>query len=518
MTRSLVISLGVVSLLLCGSALAKPRVAVVAFEGDDNGAVHETVSELLDGDYQVSASKQVTRTIDKLGLDSAMSDKELKKLANELEVDAIVRGELSKSGKRKLLHVKLFINGKKVRGFKVEFASAQSEKFKMALKDKMDEKLSGGAAKKKVEEPVEAAADEEDPLGGGKKTKKTTKADKTETKADKKKPGSEDAAPVEDSAEKTDEAAADSADKPADEDKPADDEEGDDKAKKRVAAADVDDEEAGVSKSIDLDRSSTSGRSANKLAVRVDVGPSMSTRSLRFNSRNFEQAPEPYENAPVGGMRAGGELYPLAFGNPNSFISGIGIAGYYDQTLKLNLQSTAQPGTKFAVNQKHWSIGARFRIAFGKSAKSPTVTLGGGYFHRRFTVDRTQLMEGNIIDLPDVFYRGYDPGLELRIPLLKQVALLFGGQALLVTNTGGIQKLNSYGQAKVTGGQGMAAIDVVIANRVALRLAGEFAQLGFKFTGNGEQTYNRDLDPGSPDVGGASDRYLGGAATLSVLY
>src|SRR5688572_11294284 len=108
MTRSLAVSIGVVVLLLCGPALAKPRVAVVAFEGDDNGAVHETVSDLLDGDYKVSASKQVTRTIDKLGLDTQMSDKDLKKLANELDVDAIVRGDLSKSGKRKLLHVKLF--------------------------------------------------------------------------------------------------------------------------------------------------------------------------------------------------------------------------------------------------------------------------------------------------------------------------------------------------------------------------------------------------------------------------
>ena len=63
-----------------------------------------------------------------------------------------------------------------------------------------------------------------------------------------------------------------------------------------------------------------------------------------------------------------------------------------------------------------------------------------------------------------------------------------------------------------------AAIDVVIANRVALRISGEMAQYGFAFVGNGEQTYNRDNDPGSPDVGGASDRFIGGAATLAVLY
>jgi hypothetical protein len=491
-------------LLASGIAVAQPRVAVVAFEGDRNGAVHDVVSELLDDDYRVSGARQVTRTIDKLGLDTEMSVKDLKKLANELEVDAIVRGDLSKSGKRKLLHLRLFVNGKKVRGFKVEFASAQSEKFKSALKDKLDEKLAGAPSKKKsiAREP---ARDDEDPLGGSKKTKKTAKADnKLETKAERKV-----ARQASDDGDSEDDAGDDETDEATDEAP----------AKKRIAAADVDDEEiGGVSKSFDRGASSSGARAPNKVAVRLDVGPSASARQLKFNSRAFEQAPKPYENSLVGGMRVAGEMYPLALRNPHGILAGIGLAGHYDQTLKLNLQSSAQLGTKFPVEQKHWGVGARFRIAFGKSAKAPTATLGGGYFHRRFTVDRSALMQGNIIDLPDVFYRGFDPGLELRFPIIKQVALLFGGQALLVTDTGQIQQLYSYGQARVTGGQGMAGVDIVIANRVALRIQGEMAQLGFKFTGNGEQTYNRDLDPSTADVGGAADRYLGGAATLAVLY
>jgi hypothetical protein len=525
MTRSLVVAIGVVGLLLSGSALAKPRVAVVAFEGDDSGAVQEVVTDLLDGDYTVSGAKAVNRTIDKLGLDSKLSDKDLKKLANELEVDAILRGDLQEKGTKKLLHVKVFLNGKKVRGFKVEFASIKSEKFKTALKDKIDEKLSGTEAKKKKadEASAEPATDEEDPIGGTKKTKKTAKADKAAEKAekaDKPEKGDKKA-----KTEMADEESADSAekteDKPAstDEAKPAGEEdgEGETKAKKRTAAADVDEEDAGsIEKSVTIEKSG--GRAANRVAVRIDVGPSVSGRQLKFNSRAFEEAPKPFTNNPVGGMRVAGELYPLAFANPTSFLSGLGIAGHYDQTLKLNLQSTAQPGTKFPVTQKNWEIGARFRIAFGKGERAPTVTLGAGYFHRVFKVDRSLLMTGNIIDLPDVFYKGYDPGLEFRIPIIKQVAFLVGGQAVLVTDTGQIQQLNSYGRAKVTGGQGTAALDVVIAGRVALRISGEVAQFGFSFTGNGEQTFNRDNDPTTPDVGGAADRYYGGAATLAVLY
>ena len=146
------------------------------------------------------------------------------------------------------------------------------------------------------------------------------------------------------------------------------------------------------------------------------------------------------------------------------------------------------------------------------------MTLSGGYMHRMFKVDRSQLAEGNIIDLPDVFYRGYDPGIEFRFPIVKAVALVFGGRGVFVTNTGEIQKGNQYGQAKVTGGEGHAGLDIVIGKRLAIRAVGEAAQLGFAFVGNGEMSNNRDGDPMTKDVGGAADRYIGGALTIAVLY
>ena len=49
------------------------------------------------------------------------------------------------SGKHKVLHVRLFVNGKRVKGFKVEFGSTRSEKVKTALKDKLLEKLAEAA-------------------------------------------------------------------------------------------------------------------------------------------------------------------------------------------------------------------------------------------------------------------------------------------------------------------------------------------------------------------------------------
>jgi hypothetical protein len=190
----------------------------------------------------------------------------------------------------------------------------------------------------------------------------------------------------------------------------------------------------------------------------------------------------------------------------------------YDQTLGLNLQSTAQPGSKFSVTQRRFDVGPRFRINFGHNPTSPTLTLGVGYMQREFIVNRSALTGGNTIDLPDVKYSGFDPGIEFRIPLVERLALTFGGQAIFLTSAGPIQELDSYGQAKVTGGSGSVSLDILLTKHVALNLRGEATQIGYKFTGNGAMSNNRDMTPSTIDIGGAADRYIGGVGTLAVLY
>ena len=496
--RRLSLAIGV-ALMLPSVAWAKPRVALVPFEGDSGGAVNDMVAELLESDYSISGPSQVRRKIDQLGLDENLSEKDLKKLANELEADAIVRGDLSSKGSHKVLHVKLFVNGKRIKGFKVEFGSSRSQKVRSALKDKLLEKLGSEEKPKKKggDEPVEE-----------KPTKK--KGGDEEVAADEPKGGDEEAAPEEKPVKR----------KKAVEQEGDDEEEVDDEdptGGKTTARAGVDDEEIGDSFEV-KPKGGSDLHSTNRAAVRVDFGPSASSRTLIFSSRNFEQAPKPYKNAIVPGGRVGGELYPLAFGNPNALVAGIGFGGNYDKTLGLKLRSTAQPGTQFPVDQSHWSVGARFRIVLGSKATSPTVTLKGGYFHRKFGVDRTALEMGNVIDLPDVLYQGFNPGLDLRFQFGRMVALVLGGEAYLVTNTGGIQKLNSYGQARVTGGEGYAGLDVSIGKRLAVRAVAEASQLGFAFTGNGELANNRDGDSTTKDVGGAADRVIGGSLTFGVLY
>jgi hypothetical protein len=471
------------------AAFARPRVAIVAIDDDRSGELADLVAELLEGEFSIVGPRATTRAIDKLGFDSDLTSKQLKKLASELEADAIIRGDLSKKGGRKILHLKLFQNGKKIRGFKVEFGSARSAKLKDALRDKLLERLGAGS-----EEPV------------------------AEKKPKKKKP-------KEDDDEGGDEPVADKKPKKK---KPNEDDEGeeregeDDKRrkKKRVARNEDDDDPIDGEGDTEGDGAGVADNphTINRAAVRVDFGPSLSRRQLSFTSRSFEEAPRPYTNSPVPGGRVEADIFPLAFKNPDGLVSGLGIGGEFDQTLSLNLQSTVQPNTKFPVKQSHWAVGGRFRIVFGKKPTSPSVTLKGGYASRSFTVDRSKLMSGNIIDLPDVGYKGFTGGLEARIPLAGPVALFAGGGGVFVTTTGAIQTAAQYGQAKVTGAEARAGLDIAIGKRLAVKVMGEFTQMGFAFTGTGQMSNNRDGDPATKDVGGAADRYIGGSLLFGVLY
>lgn len=472
------------------SAEAKPKLALTMIDGDEKGKVADSVIEALDGDdLTVLSQRVVNKAVDKLGLDTDMTEKEARKLATELEADAIVIGKLDTSGPNKKLQFKLYIHGKKARGFTVTFNNAKSDRFKAKLKDKMVTKIAGESPAPADEDRPKKKkggdeAEDEDPL--------TTKKDKKDQKK---------------KASKKDEGE----DEEADEDSPKKK-----KKKKKVASEDGEEEDEDAEVSI---RSKSPKHSANRVAARLDVGVSFKNRQLTYNSRtNFPEGPKPFKNAPVPGGRFEVELYPLAFANPKSIAAGLGLAAEYDKTLLLTLRTTAEPGVAVKANQQTYSIGGRLRFVLGSTATSPSITIGAGYGKRRFTTDKSGLQMQSSLDVPDTNYTTIDPGLSIRIPLLGALALTFGGRALIITDAGPIQQPTSYGRAKVFGAWAQGGLDIVLGNRFAIRLVGEFQQVGFAFTGTGDLARNRDLDPDTKDVGGASDRSIGGSATLAVLY
>jgi hypothetical protein len=487
MTRLIAVSIVCFVVALPAGAMARPRVALAPLDGDSSGDITDAVSDALDaGELAVVGPKQFTRALDKLGLDAGdLSDKSLKKLATELEADAVVQGSLSMKGGNHVLHIKLFVHGKKAKGFRVEFGSARSAKFKHALHDKLLAKL---GLDKKAAEPDDDADDDAKPVK-------------------KKKHGGDDDAAAggdDDSGKKT------GGDDDASDDRPI---------KKKVASAD-DDSGGDVHASVVVGGGASAVRGANGAAARVDAGMSAVERKLSFTSKpGLMNAPPGYTNKPVPGARVAGSIYPLELAGRTGIASGLGIDFLYDKTLFLNLHNDVQPGTSFPANAYHYEVGPRFRYLFGASPTSMSLSVSVDYGHRAFIItNRSALTPPAMIDVPDVDYRGFTPSFELRVPLIPSIAMFVGGGALLATGTGAIQSTAQYGRAKVTEGEADIGFDIVFARRFALRLSGEFAQVGFAFTGNGAQSNDRDGDPSTPDVGGATDRYIGGAATLAVMY
>jgi hypothetical protein len=505
-------------------AAAAPKVVVTPIDGDTESEIRDVLVEAVDGDeFKLASKKETSRAVDKIDDLAELSDKDARKLAKDLSADAIISGALTKDGANKSLKIKLFVNGKAKKGFTIKFKKVSS-KFKAAIRKKVAEKLEGTTEAK----VAKAEADEETPATRPKKGQKTAKNEKPAKNGKSGKAAREDdgekpekAAASEDDGEEPEKTAAseDDGEKP---EKTEDDEEAGKKAApaKTAALADGDEEDDPSITRRAKPQQRRGGRSANRAIARIDVGASMVKRSMTFNSNlPSNLAPRPFRPDPVPGTRVEGELYPLGFAVPDSILAGIlGTSFKLDRTLQMNVGTSDEPGTKIPTDQFRYSIGVRARLV-GRSPTSPSVTLGVDLGRSRFRPDRSVLMEGSRLDLPDTYYKFLAPGLGVRIPIGGFLAFFARGEGWFVQDAGMIVRSYSYGRAKVLGFDGEGGLDIVIAQRFGLRLSGGFTQIGYEFTGvGGFEANNRDGNPSTLDVGGAADRMLHAAATIAVIY
>jgi LysM repeat protein len=289
----------------------------------------------------------------------------------------------------------------------------------------------------------------------------------------------------------------------------ADDEDG---ASASASSRSDDDDDAGVH------AHATRTHDAGLEAAVVDAGIAVIGRKLTFSSRAYDQAPRGYQGPFVPAGEVEGVIYPLALSDRSGAAAGLGFDFEYDQVTSLTTKSSQALDVALPTSEKHFNIGGRYRIPLGHGARAASVAIGFDYSHREFVVNRAALPAAAVLDLPDVVYKAYAPELALRIPLGPRVTLTAEGRALLIKSAGAIQSKDEYGAAKVTGGEGNAGLEVLVAKNVILRVAGTATFIGYKFTGNGQQSINRDGDATTVDVGGAMDQYIGGSATLGILY
>src|SRR5437016_976645 len=120
MTRPLALVAFTAFLLTSHAAAAKPKVALTQIDGDASGDLHDAVAEALEGkELSLSSSREVNRAVGRLGDLADLSEKDLKRLANDLEADAIVLGKLEKVGGSKALKFRIYLHKKMAKGFTV---------------------------------------------------------------------------------------------------------------------------------------------------------------------------------------------------------------------------------------------------------------------------------------------------------------------------------------------------------------------------------------------------------------
>lgn len=490
---------------------AEGRVVVLEVDGDKSRRFEKALTSMVKKGHEVVSR----RSFDKAAARAGVEDRDAKsigKVVERLDADAVVDASLEREDGAYVLTIRVRdAEGKTAKKLTVDLAKPRlSSKAKKrlgkrllrALNDLEERDSEGEVAEESEDEPEVAAREPEpvsepaaapdDELAQAAKPKKARTENVLAAAPDRAEPA-EPAAPA--PAERTRVATSDGID--AENPLPG----------ARTARADT-----------SLAATAIRRQPAGPAAVRLEVGGSATQRTLSFTTRDgFDQVPPGYDSPPIPGIHVAGEIYPLAFGS-RGFFSGLGVAAEFDQSLLLTTKSAAVMDVSLPTSQTHWSVGARFRLSFGRTATSPSVTLGAGYGRRAFTVDRSGLPDDSDLDLPDVGYEYIDPGLSLRVPLGSRLAVSAGARALLLLGAGDIQNADQYGSAVAYGGDASAGIDVQLTSRFLLNLSVLASLVQLQFDGNGELARGRDQDDASVDVGTASDRYLGGAASLGVVF
>jgi hypothetical protein len=562
------------------TAHASGKVAVLNVEGDQSGQVEDALTSIVEDEHEVVSSQTFDEVAEKAGVKS-LDTKGIAKVAKRLEVAAVIEGVMTRqddgyqllvrvraqSGKttKKLAVLmpgkKLTAKDKKSLGAKVLAAldeidphSGRARKDENLDGESKDAKHRARTGKLKTDDDDSAAADDADdePKAKKHKAKKAAASDDDDSasasdddggeklamrdrKHDKKK--AKHKANLDVDAQADDDVATDAPAAQADDDaapaprakakakRHAKGDDGETDEAKMLEGDDVAmaDDEDGVSARSDDDDAgvqahATRTQAAGLEAEVVDAGVAVIGRKLTFSSRAYDQAPRGYQGPFVPAGEVEGVIYPLALADRSSAAAGLGFDFEYDQVASLTTKSSQALDVSLPTSEKHFNIGGRYRIALGHGARAASVAIGLDYSHREFVVNRAALPAAAVLDLPDVVYKAYAPELALRIPLGPRVTLTAEGRALLIKSAGAIQSKDEYGAAKVTGGEGNAGLEVIVAKNVIFRVAGTATFIGYKFTGNGQQTINRDGDPTTVDVGGAMDQYIGGSATLGILY
>jgi opacity protein-like surface antigen len=246
--------------------------------------------------------------------------------------------------------------------------------------------------------------------------------------------------------------------------------------------------------------------------LRVALGTSVAQRQLSYDLRGGFFAPPPAVTTTGGSVRLEAEAYPFAMTDPHDALSNFGMAVVYDKTFGVGLEHTGK-GDNASIDQSYFALGARYRFALDRTS---TLVVGLDYVTRQYLVDRSA--PGPAFDVPDVDYSALAPKLLVHVPVTPSVALFASLDTWLFLGAGMITDATSYGQSSLFGIEATSGVELALSPRLSVHAAVEYSQVNLSFHGNSGMSSNRDGDPATQDIRGATDRSVGVAATLGLAY
>jgi len=384
---------------------------------------------------------------------------------------------------------------------KREEKEAREEAAREAREKKEREKAEKEMARKKKKAKQDEDEDEDD--------------DADDTGAVVSKKGKSKKAAAKEDDDEADDEDSDDADKDEDEDEPK-------RAAMRDAGEQEEDADDASNPDLGLEKSAekpTSASGVRTTPLLVNAGMSFVGRNLTFkSSAPADQAPRGYQGKTVPGVYATGELYPMTFAGAKGALANIGVGFVADRVIKLNSSvSDGMDGTTLLpTKQSRYGVNLRYRHNFGTGPRGVSLLASVGYNKLTFSIDKSGAPDNVIVDVPNTSYTYVDPGLGVRVPLAGALSALVEGKFMAVLGTGEIQQPEQYGAATVTGFDGDLGLEYALGDHFLARAGARLIMLGYSFKGNGELS-DRDGN-GSADVGGASDRYLGGYLTAGYAF
>jgi len=280
------------------------------------------------------------------------------------------------------------------------------------------------------------------------------------------------------------------------------------KKRRRSRDDDDDDDDDGDAPTVRLSEEQQAEYSRRGRAVAIDIGASLGSRTLDFNTTSgIADPPQGYSGFPFGGLRLDAEIFPFAFDKATTSVTkDLGLTATYDAVLLINSELAEQPGVELKTTYRRWGVGLAYRLNLGEPVNGTQIKFVAGYNRLMFELDRSNVPAGVVVDVPNVDYTYIDPGAYVRHPLSYELAIMGGARALLVTKSGNVGDAMQYGQARVIGARVDGGIEYLYSESAFIQAEATMHYFGFKFDGNGTLT-DRDND-GTPDVGGARDLFL----------